>query len=169
MNAGLLANYVTCSCYKTQLMYTIQNPKMVYACHCTICIKENLNNRTRYFTKCPIIWVNIKDFFITNEFTNDVTDIGLSEESNKMNKIKWKKTGLFSKRGYCKFCDETLLLIYFSYLPFLRSIYICNNNATPYVDLHCKNKNLRLTNKSFNSYNSYLHLLIHPFLNYEKI
>ena len=38
---NILMHHSICSCYATQIDYTIQNYNNIYACHCFQCLKDN--------------------------------------------------------------------------------------------------------------------------------
>lgn len=146
MDIGLLRDYIICSCYKTQISHIKPksfNKKRVYACHCSQCIKDNLNNVGIKNGDCPLIWTNIIAYNIINEFNDDNHE---TNTKNGISKLNWKRTGYLSKRGYCKHCNDPLILDFF-----FNSKYICNINAIPHADLYCKNKDKQLTTVNFNS------------------
>ena len=130
--------YICCSCYKTQICYTINKPQKVYACHCVHCLTDNNIYTVRENYMKPVIWVNIKRYEIHNEFNNEFI------------KLKWKKYTPFAKRGYCTYCNDLLIIDY------KLSKYIHDNNITPTADLFCKRKDHCLTNKNLTNWFSIL-------------
>ena len=127
--------YISCSCYKTQICYTLTDSNKVFACHCSRCINDNNIYSCRDNAQKPIIWVPIKNYDIHNEFTN-----------NLKTTIKWSKSSFFAKRGYCPYCNEILFIKY----PFTK--YIQDINLSPTIDIFCNSRNKLITNKCLNSW-----------------
>ena len=134
-NKILHNRYIGCSCYKTQICYTNKNPDKIYACHCARCINDNnIYGECQTMDK-PVIWVNIKNYEVHNEFTNEY-----------ITKIKWIRSSIFAKRGYCSSCNDILLIDYFF------TQYIHDANITPKIDIFCYNKDKQLTDRHLNSW-----------------
>jgi len=151
MDIGLLQSHIVCSCYRTHISHKTLNKNKIYACHCETCLRDNKNNRIFTNKNCPLVWVNISDYKVSNEFNNS------GEKYNEADNILWMNKGLFCKRGYCKYCNDALLVRYF-----YDKKYICNFNAIPNADLFCKSKNRQVTYQNFNSLT---HLFFHNLFN----
>jgi hypothetical protein len=126
----LLYHYIVCSCYETHIKYNIKNSNKICACHCNKCIEDNTINTYNNILNndIPVIWVNAKNYNINN------------------GNITWKKTGIFSKRGYCSKCNNILIIDYY-----FRK-YVHDINIAPKIDIFCYNKNKQITQKCFNSW-----------------
>ena len=127
--------YIGCSCYKTQICYTNKNLDQIYACHCARCINDNNIYAGHNVTDKPVIWVSLRNYEIHNEFINECTE-----------KIKWQRSSIFARRGYCSSCNDILLIDYFF------TQYIHDANIPPKFDTFCYNKNKQLTDRCVNSW-----------------
>lgn len=137
--------YICCSCYKTQICYTLKNRNNIYACHCDKCIHDTniysqFENRER-----PAIWCQIKKYEIHNEFNDEEVQ------------LNWKRSSPCSHRGYCKHCNDLLLIDYGV------NQYIHDINMTPTVDIFCKKRGNQITNCNLSNWISillfhYLHI-----------
>lgn len=126
--------YVCCSCYKTQICYTNHHNRKVYACHCNRCIADNNIYSDSDNNKIPVICVNMKKYEIHNELSDEHIN------------IKWKKSSLFSRRGYCHHCNDLLIIDYYF------TQYIHDKNIVPNADLFCSDSQFKITDRHYNNW-----------------
>ena len=136
------SRYISCSCYKTQICYYVKDSNKVYACHCSKCILDN-DIYNDNINRIPIVWVNIRNYDLVNEFAGEF--IQNDNHDNHDNHLLWIKTGCFSKRGYCKYCKDIMLIDYYL------TKYIKDMNIVPVADLYCYDSTKQLTNKCYNN------------------
>jgi len=140
------SRYISCSCYKTQICYYVKDSNKVYACHCSKCILDN-DIYNDNINRIPIVWVNIRNYDLVNEFAGEFIQNNNynDNDNNDNNDLLWIKTGCFSKRGYCKYCKDIMLIDYYL------TKYIKDMNIVPVADLYCYDSTKQLTNKCYNS------------------
>ena len=132
LTTRLLNQHSICFCYATQIDYTIKNYNYVYACHCFECLRDNNNagysaNQSENINNVPIIWVNAKKYIVHNK------------------KLRWKRSSIIAKRGYCPCCNDILVIDYY-----FRK-YVKDMSKIPKADLFCSNKARQVSAKSYSS------------------